>query len=127
MAANNRVYVSYAAEDKYARDFLVGQAAKHGSSFEFVDLEDKHAFDLTWKTRCKTVMKHCDGVIVLLSTHTEHSTPARWEVWCAKDHKMPVLGVHVSKENKAPTLPELAGAPIIDWTWTNLSQFLSSL
>lgn len=38
MARNNRIFLSFAVEDKTYRDLLVGQARNKNSPFEFVDM-----------------------------------------------------------------------------------------
>lgn len=98
METRKRVFVSFAAEDAYARDFLVGQARNAKSPFDFIDISVKEAFDERWKTQCRTKIRGCDGVIALLSTHTWRADGARWEMWCARDEGKPILGVHISND-----------------------------
>jgi len=38
MASKNRVFIAFAVEDKWARDYLVGQAINDKSPFEFVNM-----------------------------------------------------------------------------------------
>lgn len=85
MATKNRIFLSFAIEDAFARDFLVGQARNNQSAFDFVDMSLREPFDDSWKTRCRSRIKGCDGVIALLSRNTSRATGARWEVWCARD------------------------------------------
>jgi hypothetical protein len=49
MAKNNRIFVSFAVEDKTSRDFLVGQARNKNSPFEFVDMSAKETWDEKWR------------------------------------------------------------------------------
>lgn len=127
MASKNRVFVSFAIEDSYARDFLVGQARNSRSPFEFVDMSVQEAFDESWKTRCRSRIRGCDGVIALISGNTTRATGARWEMWCAKDEKIPLIGVYISQSDKPSPPPELAGSRVIDWTWDGIAQFINRL
>jgi hypothetical protein len=40
-----RIFISLAIEDRVLRDFLVGQSKNERSSFEFVDMYVKRAWD----------------------------------------------------------------------------------
>lgn len=120
MAKKNRIFISFAIEDAYARDFLVGQARNNRSPFEFVDMSVKQAFDDSWKSRCRTRIRGCDGVIALVSRNTARATGARWEMWCARDERIPILGVHVSKDDKAAVPRELQGCRVIEWSWQGI-------
>jgi len=61
-------------------------------------------------------------MILLLSKNTWHSSGARWEVKCATQEGIPVIGMHVKKDNKGAKPPELTGKRIIEWTWDNLDK-----
>ncbi len=53
MAANDRIFVSFAAEDIRYRDLLIGQAKNEDSPFSFVDMSVKEPWDERWKTNCR--------------------------------------------------------------------------
>jgi hypothetical protein len=63
-----RVFISFAIEDVEYRDYLVDQARKKHSPFDFIDMSVKQKWNETeWKKKCSTKIKRCDGVIALLS------------------------------------------------------------
>ncbi len=73
-----RIFISFAIEDEKYRDFLVAQAKNERSPFTFVDMSVKQPWDeQIWKQKCRTKIKYCDGMIVLLSKNTWHSNGAR--------------------------------------------------
>jgi hypothetical protein len=116
MAKNNRIFVSFAIEDKTYRDLLVGQARNKNSPFEFVDMSVKERWDEKWKTNCRTRIKGCDGLIALVSKNTAKAEGALWEVSCAKDEKVPVRGIYCTTDNRPATLPvEFSGVKVVDW------------
>lgn len=127
MLGRKRVFISFAVEDSYARDFLVGQARNNRSPFEFVDMSVKQPFDAAWKTRCRTKIRGCHGMIALISPNTIRATGARWEMWCAVDERIPLLGVYISKDNRGRVPPELQGKRVINWTWAGIASFINSL
>ena len=128
MATNNRIFISFAVpEDTQYRDFLKGQAKNDKSPFDFIDLSVKEPWDEKWKTNCRTKIKGCDGVIALLSKKTWNADGARWEIKCAVDEDIPIIGVHIHKDDKGAIPPELAGKKVIEWTWPGIKSFLDSL
>lgn len=128
MAKNQRIFISFAIEDEWARNFLVGQAKNDSSPFSFVDMSVKEAWDERWKTNCRTKIKGCDGMIVMVSKNTAHASGALWEVSCAREEGVPVRGVYVSDTDRPSSLPaELTGVRVVSWTWDNIKNWLGSL
>ncbi len=128
VATRKKVFVSFAVpEDTYARDFLRGQARDKRSPIDFIDMSVKQPWSNAWKTQCRRKIKGCDGVVALLSKATPGAEGARWEVKCAIDEGIPIIGVHISKDNKGRVPSELSGKRVINWTWSGISNFIGSL
>lgn len=108
--SNKKIFVSFAIQDKKYRDFLVAQAKNERSPFTFLDMSVKEPWEQkVWKDKCRTKIQKCDGMIVLLSKNTWHSSRARWEVKYANVEKVPVIGMHIKKGDKGAKPPELTG------------------
>jgi hypothetical protein len=58
-------------------------------------------FNSKWKTQCREVIKSCEGVIAMLTTHTRAADGARWEIQCSKYEGIPMIGVHTEKPTRA--------------------------
>lgn len=128
MATNNRLFISFAIEDRHYRDLLVGQARNARSPFEFVDMSVKEPWDERWKSNCRSRIRGCDGVIALVSRNTARATGALWEVSCAKEERVPVRGIYCTSDNRPSTLPaEFNGVRVVDWTWDNIASFMNAL
>ena len=127
MARNFRVFISFAAEDSTYRHLLKGQARNERSPFDFIDMSVKEPWDEKWKTNCRTKIKSCDGVIALLSKKTYNADGARWEMNCANEEKIPIIGVHIDKDDKGAIPPELMDKKVIEWTWPGIASFINSL
>jgi len=128
MVAKNRIFVSFAMEDKTYRDFLVGQAKNEKSPFEFVNMSVLEPWDTQWKTNCRSRIKGCDGMIALVSKNLARATGALWEVNCAKDENIPVLGVYCATIDRPTSLPsEFFGVKVVGWTWANTATFIGNL
>ncbi len=122
-----RVFIAFAKEDERYRDFLVGQARNAKSPFEFVDMSVKEPWDEKWKTSCRTKIKGCDRVIALLSKNTASADGAKWEMKCAVEEQVPIIGVYIDSNNKCAIPGELTGKRVIEWTWDGIAKFINGL
>jgi hypothetical protein len=128
MATKNRLFVSFAVEDKTCRDFLVGQAKNEKSPFEFVNMSVLEPWDSQWKSNCRTRIQGCDGMIALLSKNTAKAEGALWEVKCAKEENIPLIGLYCTTDNRPHTLPtEFSGVRVFGWTWADITAFINKL
>lgn len=128
MASKNRIFISFAIEDKWARDYLVGQAKNERSPFEFVDMSVKQPWDERWKTQCRTRIKGCDGAIALVSKNTKRADGQLWEIRTSKEEGVPIRGIYTTTDDRPASLPsELLGLRVVGWTWANIKAFLDSL
>ena len=123
-----RIFISFAIEDQWARDLLRGQARNERSPFEFVDMSVKEPWSDSWKTRCRTRIRGCAGVIALVSKSSKTASGQLWEVKCSKEEGKKVRGIYTTTDNRPATLPsEFNGVRIVGWTWSNIQSFLDSL
>lgn len=123
-----RVFISFAIEDVDYRDYLVDQARKKHSPFDFIDMSVKQKWnEAEWKKKCRTKIKRCDGVIALLSKNTHKASGARWEMKCAIEENVKIIGMHIKKNDKGAIPPELKAKRIIEWNWNNLEKFINQL
>jgi nucleoside 2-deoxyribosyltransferase len=121
------IFISFAIEDKFARDYLVHQAEQARVPFSFADMSARQPWDNSWKTRCRERIKQCDGVIALLSPKTRLADGAKWEMQCAVDEGVPIMGVHIHKDDKGQIPPELNDKKVIEWTWDGIKKFIDGL
>jgi len=122
-----RVFISFAIEDRFARDNLVHQSERQRAPFSFVDMSVKRPWDSSWKTQCRQRIADCDGVVAFVSNNTYDADGARWEIKCAYEERIPVLPlyIHDTGANRIP--PELNGKRIYHWTWDNVRNFVERL
>ena len=125
--ADKRIFISFAIEDEQYRDLLKGQALNTTSPFTYTDTSAKQAWDSKWKTNCRTRIKGCDGVIALISTHTRNADGAKWEMQCAIDEGIPMIGVHIHKDDKGQVPTQLSSKKVVNWTWDAIKNFINSL
>jgi hypothetical protein len=64
-------------------------------------------------------------MIALISSNTRKADGARWEIRCARNEGVPVLGVYVGADRYKP--PEIAGKRVITWRWEGIGNFVSRL
>jgi hypothetical protein len=123
-----KVFISFAIEDKFARNNLVYQARHQDNvPFEFTDMSLNEPFDSKWRTNCRERIKECDGVIAFISRNMRHAEGARWEIKCAIEEGIPVKGFWVHKDAPYGKPSELGSKPVVYWTWSNITNFIDSL
>lgn len=123
----SKIFVSFAIEDKFARDNLVHQANQQRTPFTFTDMSVQNAWESSWKTNCRARIKECDGLIAFVSDNTVNADGARWEIQCAYDEGIRVFPVYIHDSGASKIPSELSGKKIYHWTWDNISRFLNSL
>ncbi len=124
---SKRIFTSFAIEDVRIRDLFVGQARNEKVPYDLVDMSVKEPWSSEWKIRCRNKIKGCDGVIVLISKHLKNASGAIWEIKCAKEEKVPVLGVYMSSSSFLDIPDVLNGVRKGNWTWPNIANFVNEL
>ncbi|MCR4328470.1 MAG: hypothetical protein NUV53_03040 [Patescibacteria group bacterium] len=122
-----RIFVSFAMEDKFARDNLTYQSKQENTPFDFVDMSVKEPWSSSWKTQCRERIKSCDGVVAFVSDNTINADGALWEIKCAYEESIPVFPVYIHDEGVKRIPSELSGRRIYHWTWPNITNFINSL
>ena len=117
------IFIAFAIEDKTQRDFLKGQSLLTNSSFEYIDMSVKEAYDVDWKVKVMTRIKRSDGVIVLVSKNSTTSSGQMWEIQCAKEEGKKILGLWAYSNDRA----NIECISIKVWTWDNIKNFINSL
>jgi hypothetical protein len=126
MATSKRIFVGFAVEDKQYRDLLRGQSKLGGCPIDYTDYSVKKPWDSAWKTECRKRIKGCDGFIALLSTNVKAADGARWEIKTAVEEGVPLLGVHIFKDDDYKP-PEIGTKKTIRWTWDGIGNWIKGL
>lgn len=121
------IFISFAIEDRFARDNLVHQAQQARTPFSFTDMSVKQPWDSAWKTNCRARIRGCDGMIAFVSDNTYGAEGARWEIRCGYEESVPVFPVYIHNTGARQLPPELSGKRIHHWTWVNITNFLNSV
>lgn len=123
-----RIFISFAIENENLRDFLRGQSRNTNSPFEFVDMSVKQPWDSQWKTKCRTRIRGCDGMISIITRNTKKADGQIWEMNCATDEGIPLLAIYGNKDHIGATIPnECAHLPVVDWNWEKISAWIKQL
>jgi len=125
--ANKRVFVAFAIEDEKTKILFTGQAKNEKVPFDFTDMSVKSPWDSQWKTNCRSRIKGCDGVIVLVSKNLKSADGALWEVGCAKEEGIPIMGIYIGGATILDKPAELSGVICKSWTWDNVKSFCELL
>ncbi len=125
--AQKRIFTSFAIEDETTKFLFCGQAKNAKVPYEFVDMSVKEPWSEDWKTKCRSKIKGCDGVIVLITKNLKTANGALWEIKCAKEEKIPILGVYMKDCSLFDSPNELLGIDKIKWTWDGIAEFVDGL
>jgi len=87
----------------------------------------KEPWDEKWKTNCRTKIKGRNGVIALISKNTAKADGAKWEIKCAKDEKIPIVGMYAYSADRATAPAELGSTRVMTWTWDNIKNHRRTL
>ena len=126
MATSKRIFVGFAVEDKQYRDLLRGQSKLGGCPIDYTDFSVKEPWSSSWKTKCRTRIRGCDGFVALLSSNVKDADGARWEIKCAIDETIPTLGVWIFQSDHYKP-PEIEGKRTIAWTWDGIGNWINKL
>ncbi len=126
MSRDKRLFVAFAVEDKNYRDLLKGQTLNTNSSFSYVDMSAKQPWDNAWKTSCRARIKGCDGAIALLSSNSLRAGGQKWEIKCAKEEGVPLLGVYIHRSDTSSP-PEMNGVRKVHWDQDEIGRFIDNL
>lgn len=121
-----RIFVAFAMEDVRMRDLLYGQMRNSASPIEYTDMSVKDPWSNAWKTQCRLRIRGCHGVIALLSANSLTARGQLWEIGCAIEERVPLVGMHIYQGDRT-TPPVMSGQRIINWTWDEIASFINSL
>lgn len=117
------IFVAFAIEDERQRDMLKGQSLHTRSPFEYIDMSVKEAYDSGWKDKVRTRIRRSHGVIALVSRNSLASTGQKWEIQCATEEGVPVMGIWIYKDDRT----QLPGVTTRAWTWDGIADFIDRL
>jgi hypothetical protein len=124
--ANKRVFIAFAIEDEKTKIMFTGQAKNKNVPYDFVDMSVKEPWDSAWKTKCRTRIKGCDGVIVLVSKNSKKASGQLWEIDCAKDEQIPAKGIFIDGATYSDKPSNMTGILCKTWTWDHVKEALDS-
>lgn len=122
-----RAFISFAVEDARVRDLFVGQAKHNKVPWNFEDASLHEPFSEKWKTQARERIKRSDVVIQLVGENTCRAEGAIWEVNCAREEKIPVFGVWISKNGSRKRPSCFEKDEVIPWTWEGVQTRLETV
>lgn len=66
-------------------------------------------------------------MIALISKRIHLASGARWEMKCALEEKLPTIGMQIKWNDKGAKPKELKNKKVIQWTWNNISDFITKI
>lgn len=123
-----RIFISFAVEDTKLRDFMIGQSHNSRVPFEFIDMSVKKPWDNSWKTNCRSKIKGCHGMIVLITSNTKKASGELWEINCAQEENIPTLFIWGNKIHLNSYIPiTVPPYKVRPWTWETIETWVNNL
>ncbi|WP_138944914.1 TIR domain-containing protein [Plantibacter sp. M259] len=124
--ASKTVFIAFAKEDESTRNLFTGQRVHPDTPFEFTDMSVKEPYSSEWKAKVRARIRRSDGVIALISSSTPMATGQLWEISCAVEEGVPLIGIWI--EDGYRTKPtQMGSAQCMAWTWDNVADFIDGL
>lgn len=123
MAIKRTIFIAFAIEDESIRNMIKGQSLNTNSSFEYIDMSVKAAYEDEWKKKVRTRILRSDGVLVIASKNSLKSSGQKWEIQCAKEENKKVRGIWAYKGDRT----DIVGVNTMVWTWDNIASWIDSL
>lgn len=123
MSTKKVIFVAFAIEDERSRDFLKGQSLNTNSPFEYIDMSVREAYESDWKNKVSARIKRSHGVIALVSKNSINSTGQKWEIQCAQENNVPLIGIRISSSDST-VIPNVS---TVAWTWDNIKNFIDRI
>ncbi len=126
--ANKRVFIAFPEQDSTLRDLLVGQSKNTNSPFDFTDMSVHEPWSSEWKTKCRTKIKGCDGLMAIVTKNTYNADGQIWEINCAADESVPIRCIKTSDYVPSDSVKSKVGnRRIYDWDWDTIKNFINGL
>lgn len=118
-----RVFIASAPHDLKYAEVIVAKARADRLPVAFDQFPDGRPSDVSWKLECRRRIRSAGAMLVLVSPHTSQSTRALWQVQCARELGVPVVGVTVSFDDEAERERGAAvGADaLVGWKWKTIA------
>ena len=128
MTESIRIFISFAEQDKFARDEVIEEEKQRGAArCVFTEMIGKDPRNLIWRANCRSEIRNCDGVIAFISKHTPEAGDACWAIRCAREEGVPMRGYWVHHDETWGKPIELGDTPVLYWNWENISSFIHSV
>ncbi|HLO90309.1 MAG TPA: hypothetical protein VK172_04005 [Lentimicrobium sp.] len=124
---SNRLFVSYAIEEKQLFDSFIEQSKKEKVPYELVYLEAKEPLSPEWREECKNRIESCQGVIFLISKLLSISEGAFWEMKYSHDLNKPMISVFVGDAGIRDKPRDLTGVMAMVLSWERITDFMEKI
>lgn len=116
------IFIAFAIEDEEQRDFLKEQSLNTDAPFRYIYVSNEETHHSMWSFIVKMRIKQSDGVIVLVSENSLNSTSQKWEIQCAREEGLKIIGIYAYNDDRTG----IVGVETKVWTLDILKDFINS-
>jgi hypothetical protein len=121
-----RVFIACAPQDLKYAEVITARARGDQLPVRFDGFGEGRVDEVGWQLECRRRIRSSRVVVVLVSPHSRESRRALWQVACAREHGIPVVGITVTFDDEAE---RARGAPVgeeslVGWKWRTIAATL---
>lgn len=125
----SRVFLVCAPQDLKYAELIAAKARGDRMPLAFDSFGDGRPSELSWQLECRRRIRSARTAVVLVSPHTSSSARAMWQVRCARQEGVPVLGITLAFDDTAgPAQGASVDADaLVKWKWKAIAATLTRL
>ncbi len=121
-----RLFVACAPQDAKFSELIGAKARADRLPLVLAGFGEGRVDEIGWQLECRRRIRSARALVVLISPHTSGSPRALWQVRCARELGLPVVGITVSFEDEIEGgRGEVVGMEsIVGWKWKTIAAML---
>lgn len=124
-----RMFLACAPQDLKFAELITARARADQLPIAFDTLGEGRTDEIGWQLECSRRIRGARVIVVLVSPHTRGSARVKWQVQCARELGLAVLGITVGFGDEAESEGEalVSGGPVVGWKWKTIAATLMRL
>jgi len=123
-----RVFLASAPQDLKFIELLTAKALADRLPLVFETMGEGRTDEIGFQLECRRRIRAARVLVVVVSPHTSESKRVKWQVECARELGLQVVGITVGFESETGAAPAKdaigSGEAIVGWKWKSIAATL---